>query len=487
MARAKASSPRSARLVGLHEPRLHVPPLRRLTRATTRGHEVIDFARDVLGEPLLPWQEWLVTHALELNPDGTYRFRVILVLVARQNGKSSVKRTVSLWRLYMDGARLVLGVAQDVSLAREQWQMAIDTINSVPETRAELETVRRTNGDEWFRLTSGGRYKIAAANRSAARGLSVDELNVDELREQRSWDAWSALSKTTMARPHGQTWCMSNAGDDGSVVLNQLREAALSGRDPSIFLAEWSGPDGCDLDDPQAIAQANPGLGHIIGMPAILSALGTDPPAVYRTEVLCQRVEGLDEAVSLSAWKDCKDPTGTLDSVRERVVCCVDVAPDGQHVSLLAGADLADGRVRIEVVAAWKSTEEARRKLGPALDRVAPRLVGWFPTGPAAVLAPILRARSAHEIKGSAVSEACMSFSDLVAARRVVHPADPLLDAHIAGAQKLHQGDGWRFVRRGVGHVDAAYAAGGVAHVALTIPYKPRLRPIVLIGRRATG
>src|SRR5262245_1903413 len=79
--------PARPRLLGRTEPRLFTPPLRPLNRKTSRGFEVIDFAK-MIGEPLLPWQEWAVIHALELNPDGTYRFRTVLILVARQNGKS---------------------------------------------------------------------------------------------------------------------------------------------------------------------------------------------------------------------------------------------------------------------------------------------------------------------------------------------------------------------------------------------------------------
>ncbi len=298
------------KLLGKTQPRLWTPPLRKLTRATSHGYSVIDFA-DAIGEPLLPWQRWLAVHAMEVDANGFYRFRVVLVLVARQSGKSSIKRSISLWRLYVDGAQLVLGVAQDVSLAREQWQMCLDTIGESPDLASDLEQVRRVNGDEWLKVAAeldargispdereigyeddeldesltiagGGRYKIAASNRKAGRGLSVDELNIDELREQRSWAAWSALSKTTMARPDAQIWCMSNAGDDESVVLNQLREAALSGRDPSIGLFEWSGPDNCELDDWDAIRQANPGLGYTVSEAAIRTAITTDPPNVFR-------------------------------------------------------------------------------------------------------------------------------------------------------------------------------------------------------------
>jgi hypothetical protein len=470
----------SARLVGSTEPRLWTPPLRDLTRTTTRGYEVTDFAT-LIGEPLLPWQDWLVKHALELNPDGTFRFRTVLVLVARQNGKSTVKRTVSLWRLFLDGARLVLGVAQDVSLAREQWTAAIDTVKACPSLASELDQVRRVNGDEWFKLAGGGRYKIAAANRSAGRGLSVDELTIDELREQRSWGAWSALSKTTMARANGQTWGMSNAGDDESVVLNSLRDAALSSRDPSIGLFEWSAPDGCDLDDPAAIVQANPAVGHTVSEQAIRSALGTDPPAVYRTEVLCQRVDQLDGAVDLNAWRDCADAGGTLEELRDRVVAVIDVAPDAAHVTLAAAAVTPDGRVRVEVVAAWPSTQAARTELPDLLARVNPRVLGWFPSGPAAALAPILRAQPVNrELTGKEVGEACQGLADLARSRRVLHPADPLLDAHIGGAKKLDTGDGFRFTRRGAGHVDAAYAAAGAVYLALTQPQeaRPRVRMI---------
>lgn len=490
-----AGSQRSARLIGRRTPRLFTPPLRPLTRKTSRGYSVIDFC-EMIGEPLLPWQKWLVVHGLELNPDGTYRFRVVLVLVARQNGKTVVKRRVSLWRLFVDDARLVIGAAQDLSLARDVWQECIDDIEGNPELAPELDTIRRVNGDEWFRLTSAARYMIKATNRKAGRGRGADEVNIDELREQQDWKAWSALSKTTMARARGQLWAMSNAGDDESVVLNQLRAAALAGRDPTLGLFEWSAPDGCALDDRKAWAGANPGLGHVISEQAIASALATDPPTVFRTEVLCQRVDALDSAIDLAAWRDCSDPGGTMTGVREQLACCVEVAEDGEHVTLVAAAPTRDGRIRIEVVAAWADTKQARFQLPAAVERVKPAAFAWFPAGPAAALAPTLRRiaekiarrtrpkirelKSWPELGGQKAAEACQGLADLVNARQVVHAGDPLLKAHLAAARKQHSGDGWRFVRLGGGPVDAAWAAAGAAYVAQTLPApaRPRLRMI---------
>jgi hypothetical protein len=496
-----------------------------LTRETSKGFECNEFAA-MIGEPNLAWQDWLNIHALELLEDGTPRFRVVIVLVARQNGKSTSKRKVSLWRMFMDGARVVLGTAQDVALAREQMNLCKAAIMASPDLAAEWGGQRNVNGDEMFWLLPDGmpantprealpRYVVRATNRKAGRGLAIDELNIDELREQRDWKAWAAVSKTVMARPNSQIWVMSNAGDDESVVLNQLCSAAGMAigsdgisvlgpaRDQSIGLFAWVAPEGCDLDDWDAIAQANPALNS--GGPttaAIRTALGTDPPEIYRTEVLCQKVDALDSAVDLSAWAACADPQGSLDGLRDRVAACFDISADGQHATLAAAARTADGRVRVEIVEAWNGSDTARAELEDFLDRVKPQVIAWYPGGPGAAFASILRPadlevdaklptgwkvsrthgrRAYIELGGGRVTEACQELADLAVARQVLHPADPLLDAHITGSKKHDSGDGWRFVRRGAGHCDAAYAAAGAVKAALSMP-EPATPQIRMVG-----
>ena len=467
-------------VLGCEQPRLWTRPLRELTPATTLGFEAAQFAEQVLGLTLLPWQRWWLLHALELREDGRFRFRTVLTLVARQNGKTHLLKVVALYFMFLGRARLVLGAAQSLDIAKEAWSGAVDLTRDVDELHAEVESVRLTNGEQEMRLVSGARYRIAATHRAAGRGLSVDLLILDELREHRDWLAWGALSKTTTARSNAIIVGISNAGDDESVVLNSLRSAALAGEDDTLGLFEWSAPDGCELDDVQAWAQANPGLGRTVSEASIRSAMHTDPPAVFRTETLCQRVDALDAAIDPTSWNACADPSGSLAGVRERVAACIDVAPDGQHVTLAGAAQLDDGRVRVEVLAAWKSTEAARTELPGMLSRIRPAATSWFPSGPAAALAADLRSLDeAVEIKGAEVGEACQEMADLVLARRIVHADDPLLNAHVSGSQKYRSGEGWRFRRRGAGHVDAAYAAAGAVHTARTLPppvKKPRSR-----------
>lgn len=459
-----------AELKGSRFPRLSVDPLRDLTPETSRGFDLAQFAADVVGEPLLPWQEELAIRALEVREDGTYRFRTVLALCGRQNGKTSLLRTMALWRIYRDGARLVVGTAQHLAIAKEAWRAAFERIEESPALREGFTRRYLDNTDPHLAFRNGARYRVITSGRGAARGLSVDLLIADEIREHRDWEVWASMSKTTMARPRGQIWCISNAGDAESVVLNSLRDIALSGKDDSIGLFEWSAPDGCALDDPAAWCAANPGLGFTVSVQAIRSALATDPAAIFRTEILCQRVESVDHAVEADAWRSCADPSGAVDR-ESRVVACFDASPVSGHCTLVVAAKESDGRVRVEVAGAWRDTASARRELPDLLERIGPVQLGWFPVGPGSQLAPVLKSvEGSEEITGTRVSAACQHFADLVQARGLLHPSDPLLDAQISGSHRLQQGDGWRFSRYGQASCDAAYACAGAVLLIESLP-----------------
>jgi len=467
-------------LRGRTEPRLATPALRKLTRRTSRGFAVIDFAAS-LGLALMPWQKSAFVRGLELRPGGGYRYQVVMVLASRQNGKSTLPQVLSLWRMLHDGARTVLGTSTNLDYARESWEGAVELAED--HLDGEVQRVLRGAINTQMKMRNGARYKIAAANRRGGRSLSVDLGIADELREHTSWEAWGALSGTTTARANPQIWALSNAGDDASVVLNAQRQAALSfiesgEGDDTLGLFEWSGEDGCDLDDRGAWQQANPALGYTITEATLISKMSSLPPAVFRTEHLCQRVAAMDGAVDLAAWREAAD-AGTLDSVRDRVALCVDVSLDLAHVTLVAAAVLGDGRARVEVVDAWDSVAAARAALPGWLAKTKPQALGWFPNGPAASLAADLRgARRSEPIKGEEVSAVCLGLSEQVLARRVLHSGDPLLAAQLDGTAKAWTGDGWRFARRGRAHCDAVYALAGALHLARTLPVsvgKPRL------------
>lgn len=499
---------------GRTEPRLWTPPLRELTPETSYGFDVIDFARDLLRHPCDPWQEWLVIHAGELLPDGRPRFRTVLTLVSRQNGKTEVPVILSAYWMFVEAVPLILGTSTQVTYAKESWQKLVNLIEDTDDEqlnalRPSPRWTREANGEVEARTTEGSRYKIAASNAEGGRSLTVHRLVLDELRQHHDYTAWDAAEPATSAVWDAQVWALSNAGDDRSVVLNEMREEALTfiktgEGDPRLGLFEWSAQEHADPTDIEALAQANPAMGTPatggrIDPEALLAkarkavAAGGSKLAGFKTEYMCIRVRQLNPAVDPSAWRACLDP-GDLTGVRSRVAVCLDVAPDEQHATLVAAAVLPDDRTRVEVVAAWSGTgctDALRRELPGLLARVRPQALGWLPTGPAASLAADLAERKGRagwppagvtvaEIRGE-LAAVCMGLAEQVGARRVVHSDDPLLNDHIGGSQRLVRGDTWVFSRKGEGHCDAAYAVAGAVHLARTLP-APVGRPRLIVA-----
>lgn len=502
-AAASESPSTSSGIVGRTEPRLWTPEHRELTRDTSYGFDVVDFARDVLERPLDPWQEWLVIHAGELLPDGvTPRFRMVLVLISRQNGKTHVAVVLSLFWQFIEMRRLVLGTSTNLDYARESWEKAV-TIAEDNEVLAEMLSrngVRRANGEQTMSTVERCRYKIAASNRKGGRSLTIDKLIMDELREHADWSAYNAAVPATNAVGDAQIWALSNQGDDRAVVLESLRNSALghleTGEgDDRLGIFEWSAPDGSDPLDLDALAQSNPNLGRRIDVDSLLGdarrakEAGGEQLAGFKTENMCMRVPMLDPAVDPDKWAACLDP-GDMADVRSRVALCADVALDGQHASLVAAAVLADGRVRVEVVAAWQgegASAQLRRDLPEHVRQVKPQKLGWFPAGPAAAVAAELADRKragwppagveVDEIRGE-VTQVCMGLAEQIESGELAHSDDPMLNAQVIGTEKSYRGDAWVFTRKGAGHCDGTYGMAGAVHLARTLPVstgKPRI------------
>ncbi|WP_435070444.1 terminase [Amycolatopsis thermoflava] len=499
-------------MLGRTEPRLWTPPLRRLTARTSYGFDVAEFADTVLGMPLDPWERWLVIHAGELLPDGRPRFRKVLVIVARQNGKTHVLVVLSLFWLFVEAVPLVLGTSTNLGYAKESWQKAVDLAESHEELAPLVATVRKAAGEEALVTAERARYRIAAANRRGGRSLTIHRLILDELREHDSWDAWNAAYNAMNAVPTAQAFAITNQGDASAVVLESLRSAAVErvngverirpDGDPQLGLFEWSAPPGSEADDPHALAMSNPNLGRRIDLDSLLADArrakenGGDELTQFETEILCMRVPNLDPAIDGEAWSapfpaGCLDP-GDLADVRSNVVLTFDVSLDQQHAALIAAARTPDGRVRVEPVAAWTDLAAFRRELPALVRKIKPRKLGWFPTGPAAAVAAELVKRKGWPPPGVELEEirsdvpvVCMGFAEQVTSRQIAHSGDPLLDAQVEAAERKMRGDAWVFIRRGVGHVDAVYAAAGAVHLARTLPApvgKPRI-----VRRRKRG
>jgi hypothetical protein len=482
-------------------PRLCTPPLRELSPETSYGYGVIDFARDVLNLPLDPWQEQIAIRVGEMLPDGRPRFRHVLIVVARQNGKTHLAVVLTLYWMFVDQVKLVLGMSTGLEYAKEPWAAACDIVESNPWLAPLAKKPRTVNGGETLETKAGGRYKIAASNRRGGRGLSVDRLIIDELREHATFDAWNAAEPAMSARPHAQLIAITNQGDTSAVVLDSLRVPALeyikTGQgDPRLGLFEYSAPPEMAPDSLEALAMANPNLGHridpdtLVGKAKRAVAAGGEELAGFKTEVLCQRVALLDPAIDPDSWDSCAtDQHPNLAAGGYTHALCLDVSLDGSHATLVAASHVGE-RIFASVVAQWAGpgcTSDVRRELRGWIERTEAKAFAYFPGGPAASIAADFKASGAkawpprgvksQEIRAENVTQACMGLAEQVRTGVIQHSGDPLLTAHINASARKPREDGWVFDRRNSGPIDAAYALAGAVHVARVMP-----RPVPVVS-----
>lgn len=476
----------TAEILGHTEPRLWTKPLRELTPETSYGFNVIKFANDILKQPLDPWQEWVAIHAGELLPDGRPRFRQVLLLVARQNGKTHLLKVLTLFWMFVEKHPQLLFTSTTLKRATEGFEEVEKTALANSALRKLVLRTKHQPGDTYMSTTQSSKLTTEAVNRKTGRGMTLHRLMMDELREHQTWDAYNAAIPATIAVRDAQTFMTSNAGDEKSEVLNSLQKSAEDGVDERLGIFGYIAPDGCDIEDPSAWAAANPNLGRrldhsvLIGAAARAKKNGGDEEAFFRTEHLCQRVKKMNAAVNPAAW-EAGVTDRTLAAYRSRVVLCLDVSLDSLHATLCAAAQIDEKVVHVEVVKAWDGmgcTQDLRAELPGWIHRVKPRALGWFPNGPAAALAADLgkvprpgwppAGVVIEELRGE-MTAVCMGFAEQVLGGAVEHPDDELLSLHILSAEKLPRGDGWVFSRK-FGQCDAAYAAAGAVHLARTLP-----------------
>jgi hypothetical protein len=280
-----------------------------------------------------------------------------------------------------------------------------------------------------------------------------------------------------MARPRPQIVCLSNAGDDKSLVLNDLRAKALHALDgkgdSSLGIFEWSAPEGSETGDRDLWGIANPSLGHTINVRAIEAAHETDAEHVFRTEVLCQRVD----SGSVSPYP------GWPDLVRRvvvepgaRVAFGVDVSWD-RSTAWIASAAEVDGRIHVELAANGYGTDWVSGWLSARLDKWAPVTVAWQQMGApvsslTTELVDAVGTAKAFPLGTADLGKACGLLYDLVNEAGLTHSGQEVLSDAAKFAVVRPMGDAW-VIDRKRSPLDSAPLLAVVAAVWGLRSYRP--------------
>lgn len=447
-------------LIGCTEPRIGTPA----SGDDYRVREILQFSEDI-GVHLLPWQSELFSRSLRMTGDK-WTHRTVLAITSRQSGKSRASSVRALAELVLWDARLVVTAAQSRDVALFSWRL---TCELAEEAGMDIRNIRHATGSEELILDVGGRpasLKVVSSTSEGARGLSPQLVILDEVASLKSLEPYAALEKSRRAQPNSQCWAITTEGTHESVVLDALqgqgRAAALANSAAGIGYYEWSGDESLAPDDRRGWASANPALGFLIDESTIAEEYRTDPPEVFRREILCQRTAVHRTWLPATTWDACADSRVGVPDDATGLVFGIDATPDLQHAAIAVGWPTPDDRVHVEAIATFTGTTasvDAQRRLEALVGRWKPRALLAVAKGPVEGVAARVAGAAQVELVNvgpSDLDRAARSLFEGVVSRRVVHPPDAVL----AGAVGAVEGDGGLIrLGRSAGNITPAVAA----------------------------
>lgn len=405
-----------------------------------------------LGRPPLPWQRTLFDVALEVDPAGALWYRTVVVVVPRQQGKSTALSAVMVDRALAGFDRTIAYTAQDRGIAAER---VIEQLYDRQLARSGLRPFvkcRRTNGSERIVFSpNGSRIMVTAPTDTAGHGLTLDLGLIDEAWSQRDMALPQAFLPAMVTRPEAQLWVVSTVGDGTDDLLQFYQRAGLAALgDPAsrVCYLEWSAGPTDDADDVATWAACMPALGHTVSLDTIRAQRDSLPAAEFERAYLCRRppAGAVDRVISDVEWSAARHPAAVLE---DPVVLAVEVAWDRSAATVAACGAYLDGRA-VEVV-------DSRPGTGWVVDRVLelwarhrPARIVVDPGGPAAPVHAELAARRLPVVDLTArdMAAACGAFYDDIVNGRLYHRGDTELDTAVAGAARRPLANAWVWDRR---------------------------------------
>jgi phage terminase large subunit-like protein len=367
-----------------------------------------------MGLTLLPWQACAGRYLYALGPDDLWLYPEVAVVVARQNGKSEMLMPHVMQRLSM--GRRILHAAQTRELPRKFFFRLLPLV----EKKWPDAKVRRGAGQETIEVPGGGIYQITAATGGGPRGVSIDDLLLDELRELDEDFVGAALPTLTVS-PNQQVLYLSNAGEDSSDVLNAVRKRGEE--DPALAYLEWSASPERAADDRIGWAEANPSLGHFPQLLPSLerahrSAVLSGNLARFETEHLCRWVSTMRERlVDAFAWS-----RGAFPELEApiRPAMGISMSPDGKRATAALAWMRDDMSVGLRLLRVGTGDPIDTAMLGKDLAQAATKLgirqVGYDPLTDAELAKYF---KKPEPISGQKFANASAQFVNLVAADHI--------------------------------------------------------------------
>lgn len=460
-----------------------------------------------MGNPLMPWQRTVNDVALEVNPDGSWAYRLVIVTVQRQAGKTTDIGAVKVHRVLTRKRAKVWLTAQSRQDARDTWLDVVDKVARSP--LGQLLTVRRSNGSEALTSPGGSTFRVFAPSEDALHGTANEMVTVDE-----GWafDAaqGAALEQAilpTFTTTGGQLWVVSTAGTAASEWLLGLvergRAAVETGQRSVIAHFEWAlAPElapivaaGLASDATEQaratafrhVLEAHPANGHTLRLDALEQAAATMSPGDFLRAYGNVWSATSERTIPAHLWAACQRKGKWTPPDVGNVALAFDVAVDRSAAAIMgAWRDTPTGPIRWDVIDAHPGTSWVVGRMRQLDSTWRPMAKGWPGAGPAADVADELTrgGMDLTALKAADYATACMGTLAAITDRTLEHRGQSALEDAVASAGIRTLGDGgWAWSRRGSAGSIAPLTAGTVA--GWLYDHRPTAKPApVIVSRR---
>ena len=441
----------------------------------TDGNKVINISQTLWRLPekndeilvLTDWQKWLIQHVLERYPDdfhdpskaGRLRYKQVVISMPRKNGKSLLGALFALYGMLLhEPAPEVISVAASADQAKIVYRRLKHQVDS-SELLAHFFSKSTEHRGLWTK-DGTGIYKVIAAKAATAQGLHPSLVVFDELHVANE-DVWTAMSLGSATREDGLTIGITTAGDDTSNLLKHLYErgmAAIQGQEDlerfGFFC--WEAPQGCALDDEEAVRMANPQLASgILNWESVKNELATMPEPDARRYRLNQFVSSMNAWIPVGAWSQCPEGRPTNPEV-----FAIERTSGWEYVSIVTAQMQEDGKIATELVASLNNTN---------IDGVIKVCMELAKYGKPFIMDGNVLDDLGSALKQKGLRVQMTSNKDMISAsnntysriikKQLVHPRDEIVTLQMQRAVRKNSGESWRIARKDSGtDIDAAVA-----------------------------
>jgi phage terminase large subunit-like protein len=265
------------------------------TDRSTYGGDVAETAR-MLGTPFMGWQSLVADRAME-HEDGRLVYREVDLSIDRQAGKSTLVLAVAVRRMLSAPNRwLTYTSASRLAARRKLLKVWWPLIARSP--LRDMFSVSKGTGSESLDCSNGSTLLLLSGDEASGHGDSVDTAFLDE--------AWSlteaseqAVRPAMAARPNGQLWVVSTAGDRKSTYwrskVDAGRTAAELGLTGGTCFIEWAASPDLDVTDESTWPTFMPALDRTISRETVAADLASMKLSEWRRAYANQWPDETDE------------------------------------------------------------------------------------------------------------------------------------------------------------------------------------------------